>query len=415
MPVGGFSGILQQLKLRRLLGLDESESSNTPPILEEEDESDLFQDPASMGAYKDHIRNVPTRENNQLRNRDRILTGLSAIFQKHDDPQKFIRGELDRPYNQAMEQYETVGKGLKENVDMEESSLGRQRLQSQYGEGLKERRASRIERNEDRDADRQGRVQTGIDKAKAERDLLDWKAGESEKERQNRIELQKQRGEDTRAIAGIAAASRQSNDGESERKANLQPELDSAGRMTGRSWDPRTGKVVETEGAGMGTKRPTDSMRKTVVRGTAAIKKARELMAIFDKQTKNGTEGTWSVGPGQGRLSEDLVAIGANRNPDTINLHGIAQDLANNELYALSGAQINNKEYERLRKTLADPRKSEAQFREDLKRFIQYHVDDMEGYTGENFSGNENLTSKVGGSGTTRTRTLKSGKKYEVS
>lgn len=345
----------------------------------DQDTGDMFRDPASLEAYKAHIAKVPTRENFQPGTKERSMAAIGAMFNDPQDQGKYIKERLDRPYNEATEQYERVGKGLKDTIGAEESSLNRQRLGAQYESGLEERRQGRLDRNEDKDLDRQQRIEDTKQKYAALAEAATSKVEAARILQEGRMEIARLSADTRRDVASMVAAGKKSD----ERNYNLQPELDAQGAMTGRSYDPRKGTVIETpEGKGMRLKKETDKMRITKTSGNNAIKKATELQTIFHDLQKEGGGSTSHVGWGQGGLSAAGTKIGAVSNPKVIKLHALAQDLANNELYKLSGAQINNKEYDRLRQTLANPNHSEAEFETLIQQFIDFHRQDMEGLFG---------------------------------
>jgi hypothetical protein len=82
---------------------------------------------------------------------------------------------------------------------------------------------------------------------------------------------------------------------------------------------------------------------------------AEQLSGLLDKHKDT----LWIGGGGQGAVGQWW-----NRNvsgdPERSDMYRLAQKIANSSLYELSGAQINNKEYDRLRKTLTDPNASEG-------------------------------------------------------
>lgn len=242
---------------------------------------------------------------------------------------------LDSPYKNAMSRYTEKAKALGNIAAIEEKELGRKRLG--WGSILERRQRKEIEaeRNKDRDLQR--------DKLKAGR--------------------------------------------------SYKPEVryDEKGYATGEMlvFDGDTPRVVEIPGL-VGHRRSAESPTITQKKASneVAMSKATQLKDTFDRlQTKYKNVpivGNPHVGPGQGMVSDWLSGIGAVDDEDVRNLHMLTAELANERLYALSGAQINNKEYERLRRTMASTNKSEAAFRADLERFMLFQKAAADGLISEN-------------------------------
>lgn len=154
----------------RELPTDTSSETDEAALLE------LFKDPASLGRLQEHMMNAPKRENFQPGSMDRITAALSSALESrpHDRAGR-IQTALDRPYDQAVEEYNLEGKGMAGLVQAEEGSLNRQRLGRQAVDSLRERKRSsqesaeirrqqledRLAQNqaqlEDRDLDRQSK------------------------------------------------------------------------------------------------------------------------------------------------------------------------------------------------------------------------------------------------------------------
>lgn len=175
--MGSFGGMLQLSRLKRLLEernqqpqdmLHRTEvpelPSDTSDATDEADLLELFKDPASLGRLKEHITNVPRREEFQPGSMDRITAALSsALDNRPHDRLGRVQTHLDRPYDEALEQHNQEGRGLSGLVQMEEGSLNRQRLGRQAVDTLKERNRSATETAEIR-------RQAATDRASSERE-----------------------------------------------------------------------------------------------------------------------------------------------------------------------------------------------------------------------------------------------------
>lgn len=244
------------------------------------------------------------------------------------------RAVLDSPYKNAMARYTEKAKALGNIAGLEEKELGRKRLG--WGSILdrRERKRAEEERNKDRDL---------------QRDKL--KAGRSYKPEVRYDET------------GYATGEMLVFDGDA----------------------PRVVEVPGLKGHRRSAESPTMTQKKSA--NTVAMGKAQELLNTFDDlETKYKDVpiiGNPHVGPGQGAISDWLSGMGAT-DDNVRNLHMLTAELANERLYALSGAQINNKEYERLRRTMASTNKSSAAFRADLVRFMKFQKAAADGLISEN-------------------------------
>lgn len=241
---------------------------------------------------------------------------------------------LDSPYKNAMSRYSEKAKALGSIAGLEEKELGRKRLGWSSILDRRERKRAEEEKNKDRDL---------------QRDKL--KAGRSYKPEVRYDET------------GYATGEMLVFDGDS----------------------PRVVEVPGLKGHRRSAESPTITQKKAA--NTVAMSKAQELLNTFDDLEAKYKDvpiiGNPHVGPGQGVISDWLSGMGAT-DDNVRNLHMLTAELANERLYALSGAQINNKEYERLRRTMASTNKASAAFRADLVRFMKFQEAAAKGIISEN-------------------------------
>lgn len=165
---------------------------------------------------------------------------------------------------------------------------------------------------------------------------------------------------------------------------------DKLGVLTGEMivYGPDGPEKIEVPGVrGARTNAESPGITQKKAANAVAASKAQELLNIFDELTeehKGNPLGNPHTGPIQGTISEWASGTGLNDNPKVRDLHKLTEELSNERLYAMSGAQINNKEYERLRRTMADTKKSDAAFRTDLLRFMKFHEAAANGLISEN-------------------------------
>jgi hypothetical protein len=180
-------------------------------------------------------------------------------------------------------------------------------------------------------------------------------------------------------VARKAEAEARRKQAEQKPSRQLKPEMefDEKGYATGRVWDPDEMKMKfdpSVKGFRKGAESPALTQKKS--NNQVARLKATELKTVYERMKEkykgNKIFGNPHIGRGQGALSEMATDMGLINDPDVRNLHELARELSNERLYALSGAQINNKEFERLRRTMADPNKAEDAFPVDLDRFMRY-------------------------------------------
>ncbi len=311
-----------------------------PPDIPEVDpietllENSLLNTPPAEQAQRDLA--LPNQEDYAPSTGRKVLSVLAAALGGYTDGvgQGIGLGRtiLDSPYKNAMSRYNEKAKALGSVAALEEKELGRKRL----GWGS----------------------------------ILDRKA---------RIAAEAQRSQDRQDRLNQPRPARQ-----------LKPEIeyDDFKVATGRVFDPDALKMIEVPGL-KGFRKDGESpailqKKNNLDQSILKAKDAMTLWADLKKEQNWPVIGNPNVGPGQGFISELLTSAGALNNPKVRDLHKIIQDMANQELYALSGAQINNKEYERLRTTLANTNKAEGAFETDLARFLKYHEAAKAGLVSEN-------------------------------
>lgn len=225
------------------------------------------------------------------------------------------RAVLDSPYKNAMARYTEKAKALGNIAGLEEKELGRKRLG--WGSILDRRARIAAEkgRNEDRDAAREDR-----------------KLKQEENER-----------------------------GRYRMGANAQGEM--------RKYDMQTGTSVPFTDAETG-KPEMGKVSDKVQTAAQALDQTILDAEALDGLLNEHKDTLWLGGMGQGAIGEAW-----NRNisgdPKRSDMYRLMQKIANTSLYELSGAQINNKEYDRLRKTLADPKSSEGAIFADMAAFLK--------------------------------------------
>lgn len=194
--MGGLMNLLNQLKFKRSLGLggtglpteeddfrlpNQAQSlelpPNDPPLMpvpEIDDTENLYGDPRSLEAYRQHALNTPTRENSQPDKLGRGLAALSGFLQQDQNPNinqtDAMNKLLDRPYEDARKDYTIKREGLQGAVGAEESSLNRKRLGSQRKEDLEYRKEASRLASEDRKAERERRDRESLERNE-DRDL----------------------------------------------------------------------------------------------------------------------------------------------------------------------------------------------------------------------------------------------------
>lgn len=347
--MGGFGGLLMQSRLRRLLQQNPQETpelpSDTSDTTDEADLLELFRDPASLGRLKEHIMNQPRREDFQPSGLDRGIAALSsALDNRPHDRVGRIQGMLDKPYDQAVEQYNQEGRGLSGVVAAEEGSLNRQRLGRQAVDNLRERKRSSSENSE-------LRRQAAEDRAEQIRQQLEDK----DLDRASRERLEKMQDDTRREIAqlsrdnALAIAAMKDNNGEGGRKSNLQPEVDTQGTFTGRAFDPRAGSVVDISDAkGMRTK-PLAAAENTR-RGALQqmISEADKALGLVD------TVGSSKIGPIDAPIERfKQKTIGSDADTEEL-YRSIGEGLVR-RIYTESGKAITEKEFERLKTVMPTP------------------------------------------------------------
>lgn len=335
-----FDTILSNLRLRRL-GEPEAPPANfRVPLPDLEEPIDETQ---NQEAYRSHLKTLPEQDAYQPGPVKGILATLAGALAGFGQDSAVAgaalgRNVIDAPYRNAINQYNTKAKTLGALSDDELGRNKERRLLFFNRKNLDARVQAENDRNEDRDLARQERK----------------KALETRPPKQYKPEI----------------------------------EYDEKGYATGRIFDPDSLELKEVpslKGFRRGAESPAITQKKSNY--DMAIKRAGDLESLFNKVSAKYQVpflGNPHVGPIQGTISEWLGDAGAIDDEDVINMHETAREMANYELYSLSGAQINNKEYDRLRRTLADPGKSEAKFRADLKRFIKYHKAAQQGLISEN-------------------------------
>lgn len=328
-----FTDFLQDLRLRRLGETDNQDFLQGNPEPEPEPLEDLVDETPAATTLAAHLAAPPEQPRTGVgRGILGVLAGaLGGFGQSATAGAALGQGVIEEPYRRSISQYNQKSKGLAGLAEIESQGLNRKRLFEQHREALKQRQIEAEER--------------ALDHAERRKAL------------ENRPPRQYQPKE----------------------------EYDEQGFATGRVFDPDELVMKEVPGL-KGFRRSAESPAITQKKAAnkVALDKATELQGIFDRLTEKGTKGTWHVGPGQGYVSELLTGIGGINDPDVRDLHKLTEELANERLYALSGAQINNKEYERLRRTMASTNKSEAAFRTDLERFLRFQKAAMKGLISEN-------------------------------
>lgn len=140
--------------------------------------------------------------------------------------------------------------------------------------------------------------------------------------------------------------------------------------------DPTTGEVKATFHTGTGRISPItgggEGLRRTPL-STAELDRQASLQLMMDntlqlEELLTVPGAAQSVGPVSGQLSRlEQATIGASEEATLV--HQIANDLSDQLLRARSGAQINEQEYQRLRKLLPDPTRPLSDFTVKLKQF----------------------------------------------
>lgn len=235
------------------------------------------------------------------------------------------RGIIEEPYRRSVDEYNLKSKHLGDVADLEAENRRQLRLSTESRENREERRRAERERDKDRDAAREDRKLKADEAARADIQIIDDAQG-------NKWWANK----GNQSISPMLVP-------------QGVPSTDGTPTNPAQQFKAKVSDKVQ---------RAAQVMDETIIQ-------AERLKELVDKH-KN----TLALGPAQGGPSQVLQRQGIGATPDKADMYRIMQKIANESLYELSGAQINNKEYERLRVTLADPNSSEISIEQDLKAFL---------------------------------------------
>lgn len=336
-----FNELLRGFRLRRLTDdhtMFDRVESDTNPLADLDTE--LADGPATQ-EYQEHLREGlpdPSKMGvGPVRGILAALAGGLAGFGENSAVAGATLGRsiIDAPYNHALRNYTQKAKSLGTMAEIEAENRRNRRLERRADLDREERRRAEEERAKDRDLTRemlQNRPQRGY-KPEILKDNLGVATGE--------MLIYGPNGPEKVEIPGL--------------------------------------KGVRTNAESPTVTQKRISSQDVLARGQAALKLFQELKA-------EGLPiiGTPHVGPGQGAVSKALTDTGMIDDPRVRDLHQFTDEIANMQLYAMSGAQINNKEYERLRRTLASTNRAEASYETDLKRFLRFHEAASKGWISEN-------------------------------
>lgn len=353
--------LLRLLQQRSRMGLkpddlEEQEAEKLLPNVStpERDLEELYKDPESLETYKRHIQNTPTREQYGPSKMDRAIAAFRTTMLDRGtpgDPHKRMMDMLDRPYRQAVEEHDLQGKGLGESVRLEESSLNRQRLGVQDTENRAERKRASEENSEIRRQQLESQMEQAQIRADDADATREERAAASAEANETKLEIARMNNDLRRDLKGMGGQTDTSDKG-------WQIKEDAQGNLI--RINARTGETAPTGVQG----KPSDRAVKASEALDESLTQAKTLKQLVDK-----FENTTALGPLQGKPSR-FVNRYVTGDKDKSNLYGLIDTIRNMNLYQMSGAQINNKEFERLKATLADENATEASIKADLDRFI---------------------------------------------
>jgi hypothetical protein len=167
--------------------------------------------------------------------------------------------------------------------------------------------------------------------------------------------------------------------GSSQPRTGWQPQFDqTTGRLVGY-YHPAT-ETFRAAGEGnlpagtRGNAIPAGEMEKRGMLQSmlSDATKLQELIGPADRPTEAGSKiGFWSGKAQDVRASGALAPLGVDAPPDSVlEMIHITDNISDMLLRARSGAQINEQEYQRLRKLMPNPRTAPETFRINLSRFI---------------------------------------------
>lgn len=352
--------LLNQLKFKRALGLPVDPEPD--PLLNPEPEIDpsLYEDPASLDAYRQHIANVPTRQSTMPGGTDRALAALSGFIQQRQNPNvnQFDATQkiLNRPYEDAIQDYSLEGQGLRESVGAEESSLNRRRLYEGAKESRQDKRDANTAAREDRELER-GRQseQFNITADDRDADRAQRKADEEARgidrdaDRGQRAQAARDSGDLKTVLAALA--------GNKDEKGWQIKEDAEGGFQRINSID---GRVEPVKGARAKIPATENTRRGNLQSMHDSIKRIKEISATKSSQ----------IGP-LDSVWEGLKTATTGTDPEMREIKRTTDSLGDTLLRLKSGAQINEKEYARLRKLVPDTSSPFATFQQDLELFNQ--------------------------------------------
>lgn len=374
--MGGLMNLLNQLKFKRSLGLggtglpteeddfrlpNQAQSlelpPNDPPLMpvpEIDDTENLYGDPRSLEAYRQHALNTPTRENSQPDKLGRGLAALSGFLQQDQNPNinqtDAMNKLLDRPYEDARKDYTIKREGLQGAVGAEESSLNRKRLGSQRSEDLEYRKETSKQASEDRKAALEQKRIDAEERAK-DRDLDREARSEASREAaQARKEIAQMNNDLRRDIA----SSKNSGNVDSDKGWTIKEDSEGGYQRI----NSRTGEVQKVEGARAKTT-PGENTR----RGNL-----QSMLDDVSRIERTSAEKSSQIGP-LDSVWEGIKSATTGTNPEMRDIKRTTENLSDMLLRARSGAQINEKEFSRLRQLVPNTSSPFATFQQDLKLF----------------------------------------------
>jgi hypothetical protein len=347
-------GMDNWLSLRRKLNFMSPEMSNPDrnvnPI-RTDDDTDLDEivkrGSTDLEMLREHIAKMPKREDYAMSTKDRILASLVAgagSLASGDVRTGVGIGQkiVESPYQRALEDYKMKASGLSDIAEISDKQLGRH-VQLENIQNTHQDRQDRIQQSyqaeQDRHEDRMARASTDLDRL-------------TETERHNK-EMERLQAENNDIRASNA------NDEEGITKFTT----DDQGRITA-AYNSVSGKAKPVDPALIGQK--LKGMSSTEITKQADLKtlykNAKDLEDVAN--SNKGAIGLW-----EGGVVENIKRNTIGASDDVNDLFHISDDLADMLLRARSGAQINEKEYRRLRRLVPNPRGPEAKFFSDLRRF----------------------------------------------
>lgn len=122
-------GLLQMLRLQRLLHPDPSVDNANENTDTSVDRDMYVQGGPALQAYREHLKNVPQRNDYNVDFGHRLLAGLAGAFAAAtgggEAGYRTTTGLLDKPYQDAVRQYKLSGEGLQDIASLEDRSVGR--------------------------------------------------------------------------------------------------------------------------------------------------------------------------------------------------------------------------------------------------------------------------------------------------